>query len=83
MVIDLGKDTRVTQKAGNRSVKVDPQIVKGLELVIVDGALTDTAKFIARVKVDEVGANCVTANIPPENPEIKVGYKVYWIPVSK
>ena len=83
MVIDLGKDTRVTQKAGNRSVKVDPQIVKGLELVIVDGALTDTAKFIARVKVDEVGANCVTANIPAGSPEVKVGYKVYWIPVSK
>ena len=84
VVIDLGKDTRVIQKAGNRSVEVDPQIVKGLELVIVEGSLTDkTAKRIASVKVDEVGANCVTANIPPENPEIKVGYKVYWIPVSK
>ncbi len=80
--IDLGKATRVTQKVGNRQIKIDPQIAKGLELVIVDGSLKEGAKFISRVKVDEVGADCSTANIPAGSKDIKVGYKVYWQPAN-
>lgn len=82
ITIDLGKDSRVMQKVGNRELGIDPQIVKGLDLVVVDGAITDSAKFISRVKVDEVGSKCSTANIPAESNDIKAGYMVYWIPAN-
>ena len=80
--IDLGADTRVIQKIGNRELKINPQIASGLELVVIDGSLEDKAKFIARVKVKEVGANCSTADIPAGSKDIKAGYKVYWIPAN-
>jgi hypothetical protein len=83
ITIDLGKATRVTQMVGNRSVEIDPQIVKGLELVVVDGNLTaDNANFVARVVVDEVGDKCATANIPAGSKEIKAGQMIYWIPAA-
>ena len=80
--VDLGSDTRVTQKIGNREIKVNPQITSGLELVVIDGSLEDKAKFAARVKVKEVGATCATADIPAGSKDIKPGYKVYWIPAN-
>ena len=82
ITIDLGKKSRVIQAVGNRSVEIDPQIVKGLELVVVDGKLTDDAKFISRVTVDEVGDNCATANIPAGSKEVKAGQMIYWIPAA-
>lgn len=82
ITIDLGKDSRVMQKVGNREVAIDPQIVKGLDLVVVDGAITDTAKFVSRVTVDEVGSKCSTANIPAESKDIQAGFMVYWIPAN-
>ena len=80
--IDLGSNTRVIQKIGNREQKINPLIVSGLELVVVDGSLEDKAKFVSRVKVKEVGENCATADIPAGSKEIKPGYKVYWLPAN-
>lgn len=83
ITIDLGKASRVIQQVGNRQVEIDPQIVKGLELVVVDGALTaDKANFVSRVVVDEVGEKCATANIPAGSKEIKAGQMIYWIPAA-
>ena len=82
ITIDLGRDTRVIQKVGNKDVAINPQIVKGLDLVVVDGELSDSAKFISRVKVDEVGGKCATANIPAGSKDIKPGFNVYWIPAN-
>ena len=82
ITIDLGRDTRVIQKVGNKDVAINPQIVKGLDLVVVDGELSDSAKFISRVKVDEVGGKCATANIPAGSNDIKPGFNVYWIPAN-
>ena len=84
ITVDLGKATRVLQAIGNKKVECDPQIVKGLELVIVDGNLADSAaKFVSRVIVDEVGEKCATANIPAGSKEIKVGQLVIWNPAAK
>ena len=83
ITIDLGKASRVIQQVGNRQVEIDPQIVKGLELVVVDGALTaDKANFVSRVVVDEVGEKCATANIPAGSKDIKAGQMIYWIPAA-
>ena len=83
IVVDLGKNTRVIQTLGKKTVEIDPRIVKGLELVVVDGDIADAAKFVSRIKVDEVGDKCSTANIPAGSKAIKSGYMVYWIPAAK
>ena len=83
IVINLGSDSRVKQQIGNRSLEIDPQIEKGLELVVVDPAIEKDGEFVARVVVDEVGNGYLTANIPADSKKIKPGYKVYWIQAKK
>ena len=76
--IDLGSDSRVLQKVGNRDVKINPQIASGLELVVLDDTLENGGKFVTRVKINEVGKTCSTADIPAGSKSIKSGYMIYW-----
>lgn len=78
IAINLGKNTVVTQKLGEKSITVNPQIARGMEMIVARGKLNEDAEFVARVKLDEVGDECTTANIPAGANKIKVGDIVYF-----
>ena len=78
IAINLGKNSVVTQKLGEKSITVNPQIARGMEMIVARGKLNDDAEFVARVKLDEVGNECTTANIPAGANKIKVGDIVYF-----
>ncbi len=78
IAINLGKNTLVTQALGEKSITVNPMIVSGMEMVVARGKLNEGAEFVARVKLDEVGDECTTANIPAGSNRIKVGDIVYF-----
>lgn len=74
IVIDLTTKTTITQKVGNKELKVNPKIAKGLEMIVIRGNLSDEeVKYIARIKIDSVDESCATANIPAEVKDIRVG----------
>ncbi len=77
ITIDLGSATTVEQKLGNKTLPVNPQLARGMEMIISRGAIGDDAEFVARVKLGEVGAKCSTADIPAESAKIKTGDYVY------
>lgn len=78
IAINLGKNTLVTQPLGEKSITVNPKIARGMEMVVARGKLDEGAEFVARVKLDEVGDECTTANIPAGANRIKVGDIVYF-----
>lgn len=78
IAVNLGSDTKVKQTLGKHVFEVDPQIEKGMEMVVARGRLGEGARFVARVKLDEVGKDCSTANIPAGSEAIKVGDIVYF-----
>ena len=78
IAINLGKNTLVTQPLGEKSITVNPMITRGMEMVVARGKLSDNAEFVARIKLDEVGDECTTANIPAGANKIKVGDIVYF-----
>ena len=78
IAINLGKKTLVTQPLGEKSITVNPMIAHGMEMIVARGKLDDNAEFVARVKLDEVGDDCTTANIPAGANKIKVGDIVYF-----
>jgi len=78
IAINLGKKTLVTQPLGEKSITVNPMITRGMEMIVARGKLDDNAEFVARVKLDEVGDDCTTANIPAGANKIKVGDIVYF-----
>ena len=78
IAINLGKNTLVTQPLGEKSITVNPMIASGMEMVVARGKLNEGAEFIARIKLDEVGDECTTANIPAGAKRIKVGDIVYF-----
>ena len=42
-------------------------IDRGMELIVARGKLASDAAFVARIKLDEVGDECSTANIPTKS----------------
>lgn len=77
ITIDLGSATIVEQKLGNKTLPVNPQLARGMEMIVSRGAIGDDAKFVSRIKLGEVGAKCSTADIPAESEEIEKGDYVY------
>lgn len=78
IAINLGKNTLVKQSLGTKTFEVNPQIEKGMEMVVARGRLDDNAAFVSRITLDEVGEDCSTANIPAGSKTIKVGDIVYF-----
>lgn len=78
IAINLGGKTLVKQELGKKIFEVNPRIEKGMEMVVARGNLKDNAAFVARVKLDEIGDDCSTANIPAGSKTIKVGDIVYF-----
>ena len=78
IAINLGKKTLVTQPIGEKSITVNPQIDRGMEMIVARGELVSDAEFVARIKLDEVGDECSTANIPAGANKIKVGDIVFF-----
>lgn len=78
IAINLGTKSMVKQELGKKIFEVNPQIEKGMEMVVARGRLDDDAAFITRIKLDEVGEDCSTANIPAGSKSIKVGDIVYF-----
>ena len=78
IAINLGRKTLVTQPLGEKSITVNPMIDRGMELIVARGKLASDAAFVARIKLDEVGDECSTANIPPTANKIKVGDIVFF-----
>ncbi len=77
ITIDLGSASTVEQKLGTKTLLVNPQLARGMEMIVSRGALGDDAKFITRIKLGEVGSKCSTADIPAESEDIKKGDYVY------
>ena len=79
IAINLGKNTLVKQPlVGDKFFEVNPEIKSGMSMVIVRGSLEDSAAFVTRITLDEVGDDCSTANIPAGSNTIKVGDQVYF-----
>lgn len=78
IAINLGTKSTVKQPLGLKEFEVNPQIEKGMEMVVARGSLDDDAAFVTRIKLDEVGDDCSTANIPAGSKSIKVGDIVYF-----
>ena len=78
IAINLGSGTMVKQALGEKTFEVNPQLEKGMEMVVARGSLDNDAAFISRIKLDEVGDDCSTANIPAGSNAIKVGDIVYF-----
>ena len=78
IAINLGRKTLVTQPLGEKSITVNPMIDRGMELIVARGKLASDAAFVARIKLDEVGDECSTANIPATASKIKVGDIVFF-----
>jgi len=72
IAVDLGYDTVVRQPMGKGFVAVNPKIVKGTNVLIYRGS-GKASRTVARLVLNEVGANVSTANITSETPELKVG----------
>ena len=77
ITIDIGSATTVEQKLGTKTLPVNPQLARGMEMIVSRGAIGDDAKFVSRIKLGEVGAKCSTADIPAESDEIEKGDYVY------
>lgn len=75
VVIDIGSDTTVTQKIGNKELVVNPDLEDGLSFNVVrDGSL------IAVVTLTNVGEKESTANIPADKVgAINVGDKIVFV----
>ncbi len=74
IVVDLGKNSTVSQKVGKKVFKVALNLEPGMELNVIRGN-----DYIATVKIDQVGENELTANIPAEKADkIKEGDSVIW-----
>ena len=79
IAINLGKNSLVKQPVtADKSFEVNPEIKSGMTMVIARGSLEDSAAFITRITLDEVGDECSTANIPAGANAIKVGDLVYF-----
>lgn len=78
IAVNLGRKTLVTQPLGEKSITVNPMIDRGMELIVARGKLASDAAFVARIKLDEVGDECSTANIPSTAGKIKVGDIVFF-----
>ncbi|MCQ2379735.1 MAG: hypothetical protein MJ025_02265 [Victivallaceae bacterium] len=76
---NIGSQTTIGQKIGKKTIQINPMVKIGDEVIIARGALEDrNSKFIARVKLLDVGADCSIANIPAgDDIEIKTGDIVY------
>ena len=67
VVTDLSTSTRVEQKIGKLTKKFDPQLRKGMELVIVrENGQTGGLQFVARIKIHSINNACSVANIPAD-----------------
>lgn len=78
IVINLGKNSTVRQSLGSKSITVNPKLERGMEMVVARGKLGGSAAFVARIKLDEIGEDVSTANIPAGVRNIKVGDIVYF-----
>ena len=64
VVFDLGNSTTVRQKLGTGEQNVRVMPVAAMPIVIARGDLSDSADFVARVFLVEIGDAAATANIP-------------------
>ena len=74
IVIDLGKNSTVSQTVGKKVFKIRLNLEPGVELNVIRDK-----EYVATVKIDQVGENELTANIPVEKVgKIKKGDTVIW-----
>ncbi|WP_176013674.1 hypothetical protein [Victivallis sp. Marseille-Q1083] len=79
IVIDLGKNTRVMQQLGGKSVDIDPQIAEDMTMVVTRGLDGTDSQYIGRVKIFKVEDDCAFAQMESSSDKkIRVGDTVFF-----
>lgn len=66
LVTDLSTATRIEQKIGKMTKEFDPQLHKGMELVVVRQKADGKLQFIARIKINRIDDKSSVANLPAQ-----------------
>lgn len=81
IVVDLGSDTKVMQKIGNKVNPVDPKIPNNAEMVVARGLDSDNSEYVGKIKLVKVHSKCSIANIIPGSTgdkNVRIGDTVYF-----
>ncbi|MFA7230354.1 MAG: hypothetical protein WC071_03705 [Victivallaceae bacterium] len=81
IVVDLGSDTKVMQKIGNKVNPVDPKIPGNVEMVVARGLDSDNSEYVGKIKLVKVHSKCSIANIVPGSTgdkNVRIGDTVYF-----
>ena len=77
-VVNIGKNTIVEQKIGNRIHKANPKLANNMTLVITRNADTEDIKFIARGKLTNVEDNCSIVETTDSTNKVLIGDDVFF-----
>ena len=80
VVLNLGSQSKVEQKSGNKVTMCPVNIPANEEMVVVRGLDTDKPEYIGKVKIVQVNDNCSIANIQGDanTGSFKVGDVVFF-----
>ena len=80
VVLNLGQQSTVEYKQGDKATQVPVMIPEGEEMMVVRGLDTKEPEFIGKVKIVQVNPNCAIANIMPDPApkKMKIGDVVYF-----
>jgi len=80
VVINLGKESTVEYKVGEKASMVPVNIPEGEEMVVVRGLDSKDPEFVGKIKIVQVNQNCSIGNIiqDAKAKKVKVGDTVYF-----
>jgi len=80
VVINLGKESKVEQKFGDKRRLYPVNIPNDEEMVVVRGLDSDKPEFVGKVKLVQINDNCAIANIEKEYKtyDVRIGDAVFF-----
>ncbi|MBR2509668.1 MAG: hypothetical protein IKB71_07960 [Lentisphaeria bacterium] len=77
-VVDIGKNTLVDQKIGNRINKINPKLVNNMQLTVARNMNTPEVKFVAKGKLTNVEDDCSIVEISDSTNKVLIGDDVFF-----
>lgn len=77
-VVNIGKNTIVDQKIGNRINKINPKLVNNMKITIARNMNSPEVKFIAKGKLTNVENDCSILEINDSSNKVLIGDDVFF-----
>lgn len=77
-VVNIGKNTLVDQKIGNRINKINPKLINNMKLTVARNMNSPEVKFIAKGKLTNVEDDCSIIEITDSGNKVLIGDDIFF-----